>query len=679
MRFSLMVSLTMVVVADLLASQQNSTGAAPSFRTQVDLVQLDVRVTDARGAFVPDLTAADFEILEDGRPQAVAAVSVVDLPVPAPPLATATPPVDTDVATNAGGESRLYVIAMEDSVSSEYVLRAKTFLARFVSQHFAPNDIGAVVWVGRGVARDTQDFTSSRRLLLAAIDRFQGGLTADPGAPPVDTRVQQSFGIPNRSSLPILLPDPVPKSSADERVRMMSLRTLVEFMGGIPGRRKALLYVSTGPGFDAFDILDYRGGAMRRGLEEAHGVLTAATRGGVVIYAIDPRGLSDGGGLGERAEAPSLDERAAVRDSQRNLSILAESAGGFAFTNQTNIDAAFARIVRENSSYYLLGFSSTNSQRDGRFRRVQVRVRRPGLTVVSRAGYVAPSGRPPKPAAPPGSKSLLPAVATAVAAPLPTPGLPMRVVAIPYRGTGRMADVQLVVEVDAARLALVERDGKFTGSVDVAWTAVRADGRRIPGGHFRSNLALGRETFTRATRNGLRFVSRFPMAPGRYQLRVAAGSREGPAGSVILDLEVIDYGQSRLAMSGLTLTTTQAAEAPTQVVETGPQDALPTPPSSRREFSSAERVLVFHEVYPPSNVSPEAVSVSALVRDDAGRVIRRLDAERASFSRNNSGFVAELPLAGFSSGAYVLKVEARVSEGRPESREIPFRVSAGGG
>ena len=668
----------MVVVANLLAGQQDSTGAAPTFRTQVDLVQLDVRVTDARGAFIPDLTAADFEILEDGRPQAVAAVSVVDLPVPVPRPPTATLPVDTDVATNTGEESRLYVVAMEDSVSSEYVLRAKTFLQRFVSQHFGPNDVGAVVWVGRGVARDTQDFTSSRRLLLAAIGRFQGGLTADPGPPPVDSRVEQSFGVPSRSSLPTLLPNPVPLSSADDRVRMMSLRTLVEFMAGIPGRRKALLYVSTGPGFDAFDVLDYRGGTMRRGLEEAHGVLTAATRGGVVIYAIDPRGLSNDGGLGERAEALSLDERGAVRDSQRNLRILAESAGGFAFTNQTDIDAAFARIVRENSSYYLLGFSPTNSRRDGRFRKVEVRVRRPGLTVVSRAGYVAPSGRPPKPGAPPGSKSLLPAVATAVAAPLPAPGLPMRVVATPYRGTGRMAEVLLVVEVDAARLVLVERGGKFTGSVDVAWTAVRADGRRIPGGHFRSNLALGRETFTRATRYGLRFVSRFPMAPGRYQLRVAAGSRGGAAGSVISDLEVLDFGQSRLAMSGLTLTTTRASEAPTQVVETGSQDALPTPPSTRRDFSTSERVLVFHEVYPPSNVPPDAVSVSALVRDDTGRVVRRLDAERASFSRNNSGFVAEIPLDGIPPGTYVLKVEAHAGQGRSASREIPIRVSAGG-
>ena len=183
MRLRLFATLALVLCTRSLTGQQEPAAPTPTFRTAVDLVELDVRVTDASGAFVSDLTEEDFEILEDGRPQAVAALSVVDIPfepIESPPSG---PAVEPDVQTNAVEEARVYVVAFDESILAEQILRARLFLRRFVERYFGPNDIAAVVWVGRGVAGDTQDFTSSPRLLLEAIDRFQGGTPREP--PPV--------------------------------------------------------------------------------------------------------------------------------------------------------------------------------------------------------------------------------------------------------------------------------------------------------------------------------------------------------------------------------------------------------------------------------------------------------------------------------------------------------------
>jgi len=675
MRLRLFAVLALVLFTRELIGQEPS-ATSPTFRTQVDLVELDVRVTDSSGAFVRGLTAGDFEIVEDGVAQTVTALSEIDIPIEAaePPGAGLAP--DPDVRTNTGDESRLYVIAMDEGISSEQILRARMFLRRFVEQHFSATDIGAVVWVGRGLARDTQDFTSSKRLLLQAIDRFQGGLSAEPPPASLVASQAQPLSPPGMtgSSLPTLLPRLSADRQAGSRTRMRSLRELAEFMESMRGRRKALLYVSTGLGFDMFDVIDYQGGVMGLALADAHAAMTAATRGDVTIYAIDPRGLSPDGTSGAQTDAISPDDRADLRSSRTNLRTFAEFTGGFAVTDQNNFDKAFTRIVQEGSSYYIVGFSPTKTERDGRFRKIEVRVRRPGLSVQSRAGYMAPRGRPPKPVSTSPQRGLASSVAEAIANPLNTRGLPMRVTAVPYKGGGRNSDVLLVVELDGRRLGLIEQGGKHAGSVDVAWAAVSADGQRTPGGHYRSVLALETDTYMRAVQDGIRFVSEFNIQPGRYQLRVGAGGMAGPAGSVIADLEVPDFTRLPLGMSGLAVTSQRAADVPTHLVKNRLERVLPAPPSTRRDFDSTDEVAIYAEVYTGRGVQANGLVATAALRDRAGRVVQAVSAQQSDGVRG-IGFTARLSFSGVPSGDYVLRFQAQPGPGGPAvGREIPLRV-----
>jgi hypothetical protein len=445
-------------------------------------------------------------------------------------------------------------------------------------------------------------------------------------------------------------------------------------MAGLRGRRKALLYFSTGLGFDMYDVADYNGGVMSLATADAHAAMTAATRGNVTIYAIDPRGLTPDGASGDAESPLTPDQRGSLRNSRRDLRTFAELTGGFAFTDQNDVDAAFARLVRENSTYYVLGFYSTNDRRDGRYRKLEVRVRRPGLQVRSRRGYVAPAGRAPQVPEATGARTLSPAVADALGSPLRNAGLPMKVSAAPFKGPDEEAAIALVIEIDASRLDLVRKQDLYAGEIEVAWTAIAAGGKLYPGERQRATLALKPDTYERASRDGLRILSALQLPPGRYQLRVAAGNLDGPAGSVMYDLEVPDYAKAALSMGGIALTSIAASRALTQAAKNPLRDVLPGPLTATRDFDAADRLALFTEVYEGGRRPPaHTVDITAILLADDGRVIRQVQEQRTSTELQGAaggyGFRAEIPLDGVPPGLYVIRVEARANIGdRPSAR-----------
>jgi VWFA-related protein len=654
----------------------------PTFRVQVEAVELDASVTDARGNVVTDLTIDDFEILENGRPQTITSFGLVNIPrVRAERPLFAANAIEPDVQSNNQGDGRLYVIAL-DQVTGAQILRTRRFVRRFLEQYFAPNDLGAVVFLGRADHSKAQGLTNSPRLLLQSVDAFSGGFGSDPAPTPAIPAP------PGGASTPPLPPSNFnPERNLQLREAMSSFRQIVEYMATVHGKRKALLLFSQGYASDIFRVVDYRGGTLSLAEEDLHRAITVATRNNVVIYPIDPRGLTEEGGLAESETGPSTDPDArlgaafARLEARQSLTTLATATGGFALQSSNSFENAFDRIVQENSTYYVLGFTSTNDRRDGRYRKLDVRVKRPGLIVRGRAGYMAPlrNERPPEPAKPPANVSV--AVADALRSTVAVNGLPIRAFAAPFKGASRDATVVMAVEVDATQLGLVEKDGTHVGTLDVTYFSMDMKNKFYPGQTQTARLTLRPDTYQHVMKTGIRMMVETTLPAGRYQVRIAAGNRETKAGSVVYDLDVPDFTKEPLIMSGVVIGSSATSQIMTVNGKTAFMSTLPGNVTSTRVFDAGDTLGIYVEAYENlGDATPHTVDLTAELRAEGGTVVRQASDQRSSKelegTRGGYGFAAQLPLNDIAPGLYVLHVEARANiRNRPTvSKDVQIRV-----
>jgi hypothetical protein len=411
----------------------------------------------------------------------------------------------------------------------------------------------------------------------------------------------------------------------------------------------------------------------------------------VSIYAIDPRGLTVPGSelietSGGVVDDPNLglgiqSAMNELRLSQDSLRELADETGGFAAVNRNNVDEAFDRIVQESSSYYVLGYVPANDRRDGRFRKIDVRVTRPGVTVRARRGYVAPRGRAAA-AAKASNDPAADALKAAVESPLPSTGIPMRLFAAPYKGTPPNAAVALAVELNVDALTFTQKNGTYNDALTLV-TYVTDDNGKIRVNEKASvDLTLMPQTLARARERGFRVTTAVNLPPGRYQLRMSAADAAGVAGSVGRTLVVPDFYKQPLTMSGLTLLSASGLLAPTARVKDDPVGLLlMRPPTTAREFTRDDQLLLFAEVYEnQANSQPHMIDIGAEVRAEGGQVVFRNSETRSSTDlqggRGGYGYTAQIPLKDFAPGLYVVHVEGKRRDGNVPgvAREVQIRI-----
>jgi len=686
----------------VLGPEASAQGAQPplTFRVEANFVEVDAFVSDAMGNPVTDLRATDVQLFEDGKPQKVSAFAQVNIPVARAEQPLFSPSaIEPDVQTNAGMDGRIYLFVVDDlHIAPLGAFRVKEALHRFFERNFGANDLAAVVFTsGRGA--DGQDFTNSPRLLLAAVDKLIGRKLRSPTLERLDEYNRlQTAGV-RRAGDPVN--DPLGmERGRDARNTMQSLQKLSDFMAGVHGRRKAMVLLSEGIDYDIYNLFDNSAGSDI--IDATRNAVAAATRGNVSIYAIDPRGLTTPGaelietsgvvtgepnlGLGIQS---SQDE---LRLSQDSLRSLADETGGFAITNQNDFNGAFDRLVRDNSTYYVIGYYATNDKRDGKFRKIEVRLTRPGLTVRARRGYVAPRGRA---AAPPRATNdpLEDALRTAVESPLAMIGVPMRLFAAPYKGTPPNAAVTLAVELGIGGLTFTQQNGTYNDKVTLVVRVIDSDAKVRVNEKTSLDLTLMPETFARAQARGFGVTTAVNLPPGRYQLRVSAADAAGNAGTVVDELEVPDFYKPPLAMSGLTLASASGDRTPTARAKDDPVGTLlMRPPTTRREFTRDDQLTLFAEVYEnQSNLPPHKVDIATEVRADGGRVVFSNSEERSSTELEGSpparagkaksgggyGYTVQIPLKDFAPGLYVVHVQGKSLAGKGDAgvgRDIQIRV-----
>ena len=670
-----------------------------TFRSEVNYVEVDAVIRDAQGNFVRDLRQGDFQVFEDGVPQAVTAFSLIDIPITLSDRALFLPEdIEPDVRSNADGpEGRLYALLLDDihtgAMRSVSVRRAAT---QFIERHLGANDLAAVIH-SSGRTDGAQDFTNSRRLLTKAVSTFMGRKLRSPTLNKIDSYNLTRGG----SQAPTIQDTERNERLYNARSTLSTLKSLSDWLAGIRGRRKAVVFISEGIDYDIWDNVGpssatvngvniLRSGDGSLLVNEMRDVIAAATRANVSIYAVDPRGLYFPGdeamqmtGLPADAEALGLGVFALqdeLRLSQDSLRGLAEETGGFASVSSNDFSSAFRRIVDVNSTYYVLGYYSTNEKRDGRYRKIEVKLSRPGLDVNARKGYVAPRGKAP------GSKTIEASAGTskelreALNSPLQESGLKMAVFAAPLKGPAAKAAVGIVTQFTGKQFGFAEKDGKFTDRLEMSYVAINKQGKMTDGKRDYVDLSLKPETHQRVLQSGFRVLTRMELPPGTYQLRVAAKASGGGTGSVHYDLVVPDFLKDPLSVSGIMVASRTSAGVPTAGAIPDLGDALPAPPTTARTFSASDELAVLAEVYDNEGAQPHSVDITTTLKAE-GRVQVFANSETRSSkelggARGGYGYTTKIPLKDLAPGLYVLTIEAKSTLGRTDaaSRQVQIRI-----
>jgi VWFA-related protein len=413
-------SLTILVV--LLLSQLQSLAQAPTseipvptIRANTRMILLSVTATDKSGP-VTDLTADDFVVLEDGKPQALAAFTFEKHPIAEQ---KATDPLPPNVYTNrpayltpAGPLTILLLDALNTEVADQMYFRHE--LLRYLKDQLKPGQQVAVFVLGSQLHL-LQNFSSDPEILRKAIDDFTARTSEElvqehvvVPDPPRDEKFAEAY-LRMLRTLKQLAADRG-EITANEKVAttLSAFRSIAHSVAGYPGRKNLVWVSASFPltyapdvalSFEPSHLVYYRN--YEHEIRETANVVGDAQ---ISIYPVDARGLVGselvdaskpmtdetghlytGGVLGELVTRSSNDRL----NDQASMQEVADLTGGRAFLNQNDIADAVALSVADASSYYTLAYYPTNKLWHGKFRKINVRVARKGVRLRYRNGYFA--------------------------------------------------------------------------------------------------------------------------------------------------------------------------------------------------------------------------------------------------------------------------------------------------
>lgn len=671
MRAALAVAFLFAIVPLAVIGQQQPT---PTFRSNVDVVQVDVSVLDKDRKPVQGLTAFDFTVLEDGRARPVVAFVPVELGEPETTSSAAPWVRDLapDVSTNrVRPEGRLVVIMFDWSIRWEDQVLAQK-IARAAVDQLGPDDLAAVVFSSAfGNAGAPQNFTADRGRLLAAINQpFAVALHNPPVGPGHDPRNGNEK----------MIDDPEGYESGDCHCRVCVPETIgriADAVRDVQGRRKTLLFIGTyfrmheslsgpqsrqgpqfKPGLNGRQVI-YPGECSAQ-VENAREKMQRATAlANLTIHTIDPVGMET------PENSPMGGSSDGIHERQNDLGALADMAGGRTIMNTGAPEDHMPELFAESHSYYLLAFAPVDREPNGKYHKIDVKVNRPGVNVRTRSGYYAGekvvAGNKPSVVAP--------EPLTALEGVLPRADVPLAVSAAPFGVAGKQqADVAIVLGV---RQQVRAQSAEGSSFVKVLAAAFDRTGRSVNSENQTVGITLPANVVGDFP---YEVLSRLALKPGRYELRVALDAPPGQRASVYTYVDVPDFSESPLSLSGLVLSALPAWPiAPPD----GFKDLLPIVPTTRREFDRTDRVSAFVRVYQATKEAPRAAELLAQIQDITGRVVTKdaysLPPDRFAGTSRAADYRIAVPVGRLATGEYLLTIDATEST-HTAQRSVRFRV-----
>jgi VWFA-related protein len=659
------------------AQQQDQTPppATPTFRTDINFVRVDVIVSDKQGNAVSDLTQQDFEVTEDGKPQAIQTFKLINIQdsttrsVPVQPAHEIRSVIDEQMEA-AKEDVRLFAIFLDDyHVRKENSIRAREPIARFVEDKLLSTDMAGIMYPLTPL--DDVLLSRNHKNLASAIRSFMG----------------RKYDYTARNLFEERYVNYVSTMEAERirnQVTLSALKALIVHLGGLREGRKAIVLVTEGytntlPS-QAQDAIaaepdpigrapDPIGGVSPRQqsqefflqtdiLSDIRLVTEMANRYNTALYTVDPRGLATFEFDLSRGNVSLESDKGVLQNTQDTMRILADETDGRAIVNQNDLTPGLNQIVRDSSAYYLVGYTTTQNATDGKFHQIHVRVKRPNVQVRARKGYLA----------------LTAAEAERAVAP-PKPGPPKAIT----EALGTLA-------VSTRRSVIRTWIGMSPGSngktkVSFVWEPIP------PAPGVRTETPARVSVVAGGANSDLYFRGKVPSAPGTAPAPAAAAAAAQPArlefevppGTMDLDLTiedasagVIDRETRKLEVPslglGLTLSTPQVFRARTlrewQTLAADPA-AVPVP---AREFRRTDHLLLRVAAQSPGGTA--TVTARLLNRD--GDPMTALTTAPAG----TSGFInIDAPLASLPTGEFLIEVNATDGADKT-STLVAIRVTA---
>ena len=573
------VSIIVVACAAAAVAARQGPSEPPRFRVAVDVVSIDAVVTDGRGEVVRDLTAADFEVFQNGKRQKVTFaqfVPVVTIAAPPPraigasavpaAAATAAPVVPAPPVTREQVLRTIVLVVDDLGLSVKGMDNTRRALRGFVDSNLLPTDLVAIVRTGesRGVL---QSLTNDRGALQATIDALRYNMLSRKGVSPSGDVTQLGDAAP-------VLDEVMPlQRSVSAAGSLAALNLVVQAARDLPGR-KTVIFASEGFQLWEETVATTTSDEDTRVRFAVDRVIDQATRSGVVIYAIDGRALQSGG-FAAADDIHSADPRGnpdamggvvrglggtrqrAIRDAQESLAYLAEQTGGFAVVNTNDLAAGLSRISNDVRDYYVIGYVPDEGTfapkgKAPRLHKIAVNVRRPGVRVKSRKEFLGVSD----PERPSGAPTPAQQLVRAAISPFSDSTIALHATNLPGYSPGRGMFVRTVLHVEAQALAFsTDASGARKASADLVGLLYNSDGAQVETISTGFDVTLETAAAENAIRNGLVYTARVPIQkPGGYQLRYALRDRRsGAVGSVGGFVNVPDVKGGAFALSGLVL------------------------------------------------------------------------------------------------------------------------------
>jgi len=594
-----LLAVALLLIQDPAFLAQEGAKATPMqapIRVSTELVLVNVVARDKKGNPVRDLKKEDFTLYEDGKRQEISTFDFED-------VGQAPGTTGETVSGSAPGallrsakkaptldarDRRLIVLFFDFSaMQPEEIDRSVEAGKKFITAKMQPADLVALVSLATNMHVDC-DFTDDRDKLSAVLTSYSSsqGQGFDNGVTGSAEGTAETSGSYTEDDTDLNT------FTADRK--LLAIQSLVQALGKLP-QKKSIVYFSNG--------ITQSGVDNQSSLRAA---TAAAVKANASIYSLDIRGLQafPPGGEAQNASlhgqsaytgASILNDLNGNAASQDTLATLSADTGGKAFFDSNDFSAVFTQVQKDSSVYYVLGFTSSNAAKDGKYRHLKVTINRPDLKLDFRSGYYA--GRDFEHLNRADREQQL---EDELGAQLPRVDLPVYAGASYFRKDESHYYLSVSLVVPGSQIPFVTEKDKDNATIDVIGEALESGKIRV--GHLRDTVKLAVESAREIRHKNVQYNTGFLLAPGSYHLKfVLRENRTGLMGSFETDVRVPDLRKSPLKMSSVVLSSLRVpANGKKSGMNPLVRDQMELVPNITHVFTPDQHLYLQYEVYDPA-------------------------------------------------------------------------------